>query len=218
MLGWAIRTTSSLQLDLPPIFWKKLIGHEVNEWDLKQIDTYTWQMIDGLKKYLKKSSDTSGSDGKIQSIDEFEVYDEETLATRYSAEEFEATVDQKFVAILSNGTEIELCQNGRQRQVTLENLEEFITLLTNARLSEFDLQIKYILQGIKTVLPDNILFFMTWQELDLRATGSKTVDIELLKSITVYDVRIKLNHLTYLQSFDGNEKHEVVQMFWNVMK
>lgn len=76
MLGWAIRTTSSLQLDLPPIFWKKIIGQEINEWDLKQIDTYTWQMIDGLKKYLKKS--TTVREGQIQGADEFEVYDEET--------------------------------------------------------------------------------------------------------------------------------------------
>lgn len=147
-------------------------------------------MITGLKKYIKKADGSSLAE--VKRTDGFEVYDEETQGPRYTAEEFYATVDQKFVTILSNGNEIELCQNGRQRQVTLENLEEFINLLVNARLSEFDLQIKYIVQGIKKILPENILFFMTWQELDLRGTGPKSVDIETLKSITVYNVRMNL--------------------------
>lgn len=42
MIGWSIRTTSSLHLDLPPIFWKKIICEEVDEFDLKCIDTYSW--------------------------------------------------------------------------------------------------------------------------------------------------------------------------------
>jgi hypothetical protein len=72
-------------------------------------------MISGLKKYLKKPADDGkGGDGvmKLDSITEFEEYDE-SQGERYSAEEFYATVDQKFVLILSNGTEIELCRDGR---------------------------------------------------------------------------------------------------------
>jgi|LauGreDrversion4_2_1035121.scaffolds.fasta_scaffold171923_3 hypothetical protein len=72
-------------------------------------------MISGLKKYLKKPADDGkGGDGvmKLDSITEFEEYDE-SQGERYSAEEFYATVDQKFVVILSNGTEIELCRDGR---------------------------------------------------------------------------------------------------------
>jgi uncharacterized membrane protein YebE (DUF533 family) len=37
-------------------------------------------------------------------------------------EEFNCTVDEKFVTLLSDGSEVELCIGGRQRQVTLENL------------------------------------------------------------------------------------------------
>jgi len=29
-------------LDLPPIFWKKIIGVETDELDLKMIDTFSW--------------------------------------------------------------------------------------------------------------------------------------------------------------------------------
>lgn len=52
MIGWSIRSTSTLHLDLPPIFWKKIIGQECDELDLKMIDTYSWQIIQELKKYL----------------------------------------------------------------------------------------------------------------------------------------------------------------------
>ena len=44
-------------------------------------------------------------------------------------EEFNSTVDEKFVTLLSDGYEVELCVGGRQRNVTLDNLEEYLNLL-----------------------------------------------------------------------------------------
>jgi hypothetical protein len=35
MIGWSIRSTSTLHLDLPPIFWKKILGVELDEIDIK---------------------------------------------------------------------------------------------------------------------------------------------------------------------------------------
>jgi hypothetical protein len=37
-------------------------------------------------------------------------------------EEFNSAVDERFVTQLSDGTEAELCFNGRQKRVTLDNL------------------------------------------------------------------------------------------------
>ena len=42
------------------------------------------------------------------------------------------------------------------------------------------------------IIPENILFFMSWSEVELRATGSKTVDIAALKRISRYEVRYNL--------------------------
>jgi hypothetical protein len=61
MIGWSIRTTSALNLDLPPIFWKKILNVEPDEMDLKMIDTFSWQVIQDLKKYRKKESDIEKS-------------------------------------------------------------------------------------------------------------------------------------------------------------
>jgi hypothetical protein len=98
-------------LDLPPIFWKKIIGQEISEWDLKTIDTYTWQMIVGLRKYLPKDDVITGQEGGPEGghKDPFKVDGEEKNELTYTEEEFYATVDQKFVVLLSNGIEIELC-------------------------------------------------------------------------------------------------------------
>jgi hypothetical protein len=57
---------------------------------------------------------------------------------------------------------VELCIGGRQTQVTLENLEEYINLLIKTRLNEFDVQLKSIKQGISLILPEGILNFMSW--------------------------------------------------------
>jgi len=51
MLGFAIRTTSSLQLDMPPLFWKKILNVQPDEFDLKCIDTYSWQVIEDMRKH-----------------------------------------------------------------------------------------------------------------------------------------------------------------------
>ncbi|CDW73494.1 UNKNOWN [Stylonychia lemnae] len=159
MLGWALRTTSSLQLDLPPIFWKKIAGIELNEFDLKLIDTFSWQVIEDFRNHKK------------------------TL----TPEDFEFAIDQKFVTLLSDGSEVELCFKGSERQVKFEDIDEFIDLLVKARLTEFDEQMKYIKQGIELIIPEHIIFFMTWQELDLRSTGAKTVDTATFKKITTLD-------------------------------
>ena len=74
--------------------------------------------------------------------------------------------------------------------MTKENLQEYIDLLVKTRLDEFDVQMKAIKEGINFIIPDDILFFMTWQEIELRATGEKVIDIAKLKSITTYSVRI----------------------------
>lgn len=70
------------------------------------------------------------------------------------------------------------------------------------RLTRFDTQMKYIKEGISLIIPESVLFFMTWQDVDMRSTGAKTVDISTLKSITIYDT--------------CKEDSPVVVMFWKV--
>jgi len=60
MIGWAIRSTSALNLDLPPLFWKKILNIEPDEFDLKTIDTFSWQVVQDLKRYLPLGEKLTG--------------------------------------------------------------------------------------------------------------------------------------------------------------
>ena len=71
-------------------------------------------------------------------------------------------VDERFVTLISDGTEVEMCLGGKDKKVTLENLEEYIDLLVKTRLNEFDVQMKAIKTGISLIIPDSILYFMSW--------------------------------------------------------
>lgn len=101
LLGFAIRTFAPLPLHFPPIFWKQVINEKPTHYDLKGFDTFSWQVIEDLKKQSLKLSD----------------------------KEFNAVVEEFFVTRLSNGTEVELKAGGRSIPVTKENLDEFIELL-----------------------------------------------------------------------------------------
>lgn len=77
--------------------------------DLDAIDAYSSQVLRDLKQY---SLDLSDED-----------------FTAFSA-------DQCFTTVLSNGEETPLCPGGGTKQVTKENMNEFIDLVLKARFSE----------------------------------------------------------------------------------
>jgi hypothetical protein len=95
-----------------------------------------------------------------------------------------------FVTRLSDGSEVELCRGGKDKQVTKSNLKEYITLLLEKRFSEYSNQMKPIKEGINFVIPVDNLKLFTWEEVETRCCGDKIVDIEKLKKITEYYVRI----------------------------
>ncbi len=65
LIGYAIRASQSLPLDLAPIFWKSLnqeVGEGLqsdaeNELDLKAIDLYSYKMIENLRQSASYMTD-----------------------------------------------------------------------------------------------------------------------------------------------------------------
>jgi hypothetical protein len=53
------------------------------------------------------------------------------------------------------------------------------------------------------IIPKTIVNILSWEEVEIRAAGSKTTDVEKLKSITEYR--------------NCTENTRVVKLFWNVM-
>jgi hypothetical protein len=48
---------------------------------------------------------------------------------------------------------------------------------------------KAIIEGINFVIPIDSLRLFTWEEIDSRACGDKTVDVDKFKKMTTYSVR-----------------------------
>ena len=146
--------------------------------DIDSFDTYTAQVLSDLRQHSKSLTD----------------------------EEFAETVEQDFTTVLSNGDVVILCENGHERLVEKDSIEEFIDLVLEARSSEATEQVKAIQAGISTVLMGNldIISYLTPAAIERRACGEKTVQVDLLKSITQYKY--------------CSEDHEAIKRFWRVFE
>ncbi|CDW82480.1 hect e3 ubiquitin [Stylonychia lemnae] len=196
-IGAAIRSEQALPLDLAPIFWKLLIDEidtetdQEKEQDLKAFDTYSWQVIEDLRNNAKGLSD----------------------------DDFEAAIEEQFVTLLSNGTQVELIPGGRNTRVTKSNLDEYIRLVVNARINEAQKQMKAIKEGINFVINLNICKFLNSKQVEARATGSKTLDLVKLKSISVYEgASLSDSHIQIfwqvMESFNDEERSQYLKFVW----
>ena len=113
-------------------------------------------------------------------------------------------VDQKFTTQLSSGKTFVLVEDGADRQVTQELVEEYISLVLKARFSEAALQTTWIQEGMHKIVPRGIFTMLDWEEIEIRAAGEKIVDVEKLKKITCYE--------------DCSVDSEIVKMFWEVFE
>ena len=107
-IAFAMMAKSPIPLNLAPTVWKQLLGDKMNLADLESIDTYSSQVMTDLHRYGAALSD----------------------------EEFEATVDQTFTTVLTNGDEVALLEGGQDRKVTKACIDEFIGLAVKARFTE----------------------------------------------------------------------------------
>jgi len=122
LIGYAMRTGEFLNLDLPSIFWKKLLEANVDRKDLELIDRYTIQCLDDIINIHKKG---------------------------VSEKNFNFIVDQKFTTCLSDGTEVELVEDGRNIDVTFANRNKYCELVEKIRMEESKVQIAAIRGGLE---------------------------------------------------------------------
>ncbi len=73
---------------------------------------------------------------------------------------------------------------------------------------------KAIIEGIDFVIPIVHLKLFTWEEIEQRACGDKIVELDKLKKITTYGVRI----FHYINFQGCSEDHEQIKQFWKVLE
>lgn len=191
LIGMSIRCSQILNLNFPSILWKKLIDEPLDRSDLNMIDSYCLQMLDGIKN----------------------------LAQTLPEREFQEYHDQKFVTCLTDGTEIGLVPGGKNKILTQDNAHDYVELVMNARLNEFDKQMRAIKQGIGMVFPPFLMKLYTWKELEYKVCGKPTIDLHHLKAITKYsgcaedDETVK-RFWKVLESFSDEEKSLYLKFVW----
>lgn len=97
LMGFAFRSGSILDIKLTPFFYRYLSGEPLSIADLKAVDEYAVQAIKDLQNAKKQ----------------------------YSKEIFNESIQQPWITRLSNGEEVELCEDGANKNVTWDEVEEF---------------------------------------------------------------------------------------------
>jgi len=103
----------------------------------------------------------------------------------------------------------------------LKNRRQFMRLSLEARLNEFDTQINAIRTGLNEIVPLNFLLpLYTPEELERQICGSPDFDVELLKSVTVYEGDILphdrhvLSFWKVLEEFTPAQKEQFLRFTW----
>jgi hypothetical protein len=191
LIGIALRHKIPLGMSLPLSFWKYLLSEKLEFHDLECIDIST-------AKYLS-----------------------EVLSFNDSAETFADLYECDFTCILGDGiSSKELVLNGKKIALNLSNRKQWVNLVLQERLFESKKQMDSILKGLKAVIPLASIALLTPSELEQAVCGTPGFDVDLLKSVTVYEGKVSENdpHIEYfwnvLREFTPLEKSEFLRFAW----
>eukprot|EP00003_Mantamonas_plastica_P025659 TRINITY_DN5077_c0_g1_i2.p1 TRINITY_DN5077_c0_g1~~TRINITY_DN5077_c0_g1_i2.p1 ORF type:complete len:2779 (-),score=932.05 TRINITY_DN5077_c0_g1_i2:1157-9493(-) len=192
LLGISLRTSYTLELNLPSLFWKSLLKMPVNVSDLEAIDQMCVQC-----------------NASIVNIDKKGV----------TAEVFQNIIEETFSTINSDGVEVPLVAGGTDIAVTFDNRHEFVRLVEETRLHEFDQQVEWIRQGLSTIVPFRLLCLFSWNTVEQRVCGIPDVDLKLLRKITTYrnhqaNSKTVKNFWKCLESFTPQERQDFLRFVW----
>ena len=199
MMASSIASNEVLDLNLHPIIWQGLLGNEITYYDYENIDITFFSLINNLEEELrqakeneeKKEDSEENTTNKI-TINKFNEKDNEKFKEKYNL---------NFVIKNSNGSDIILKPDGEKLSVTLDNLNEYITLSKKMRTSEFETQIEFIKKGFNSVIPSSIIQPLYWRQLEEMVCGKVTLDIRSFKENTKYE--------------DFKKDDEVIKWFWD---
>eukprot|EP00026_Physarum_polycephalum_P000459 Phypoly_transcript_00460.p1 GENE.Phypoly_transcript_00460~~Phypoly_transcript_00460.p1 ORF type:complete len:982 (+),score=122.97 Phypoly_transcript_00460:1742-4687(+) len=154
LLGIALRSKNTLSLSFPSIVWKPLVGLKPTFSDLRSIDHFCCQFLDGLR------------DAEANGITE---------------ENFASIIFENFTTSLSDGTHVELKPDGGNIPVTYANRLEYAKLVEEVRLREASAVLSAMRSGFGLVVPPPLVALFNWDELEIAICGKPNIDITLLR-------------------------------------
>ncbi|KAK1948183.1 putative E3 ubiquitin-protein ligase HERC1 [Phytophthora citrophthora] len=193
LAGIAVRTKTPLDLNLPPVIWKLLVGQQVTRQDIEAIHQGCFQVVD-----------------TIANLD----------AHGITEAMFDEIVDASFTVLSSTRETVELVPGGQHLHVTWEDRVEYASAVETYRLTEFAPVCEDISRGVATMLPAPTLGLFSWHELRTLVCGKATVDISLLRRRTIYGDGCQASdpHVAYfwdvLSEFTDEQKSSFLRFVW----
>ena len=183
----AITSGNVLNLNLHPIFYKKLLNYEIPFNEIETLDKLSYKFIISLES--------------VKDEKEFNEKHKDLYFAVHSS---------------SDNSLIELVKDGQNKKVTFENLSEYIKLYKEFLIKEFDEQVSIIRKGIFDILGENLSTLLTPNDLEEYICGAPTLDLQLLRERTIYDQcepdsPIILNFWKALESFTEEEKSKYLR-------
>ena len=186
LMGMAIRKKHYFDLKFAPLVWKSLLQEDITVQDIEAIDQQSFTMIYDLEKNVEQIQSIGGNN------------DLDYL--------FSSILDElRFDVVSSGGQTYELIPGGSDIPITMANFKQYCSSYRQYRLEEFHRQIKYIRQGVYSIIPSYYLSLFTSKELEEAVCGKGQIDVDLLKRNTYYG-----------GDFSENTPH--IQRFWNVFR
>jgi len=189
MIGFSLRTKQPFPIDMAPIFWKQLTYQKITFEDLEDFDISTTAYI----RELRQKRDQLGKEG--------------------------VDVVQNFTTKLSDGRDFTLCQNGENRLVRADNLEEYVKLVIQARQRESLQALAEVREGLKMVINDvSLLMLVDWRNVEDRVSGLKEIEVDKLRSITVYegayDMTTRDRFWQVFEEFTQEQRQKYLKFVW----
>ncbi|TSW08319.1 putative E3 ubiquitin-protein ligase HECTD4 [Bagarius yarrelli] len=196
LLGIAIRADVPLPLDLQGSFWKGLVGEDLDpETDLQEADLLTYN-------YAKKFENVTN---------EAEL---EALCTEISSQgHFDESPDSPFrpcctfTYVTLTGEKVELCEHGHDLAVSWENKQLYAQAMRDLRLRELQNveHMSAVRAGLGSIIPLQLLTMLSPLEMELRTCGLPYINLDFLKSHTMYQVGLM-------------ETDQHIEFFWTALE
>lgn len=193
LAGIAVRTKTPLDLNLPPVVWKLLVGQQVARHDIEAIHQGCFQVVD-----------------TIANLD----------AHGITEAMFDEIVDASFTVLSSTRETVELVPGGTHLHVTWDDREEYARAVETYRLTEFVPVCGDMSRGLATILPSPTLGLFSWHELRTLVCGKASVDIALLRRRTIYGDGCQATdpHIAFfwdvIGEFSDEQKSSFLRFVW----
>eukprot|EP01039_Chlorochromonas_danica_P020669 gene20669-25285_t len=163
LMATSIRAKLCLPFAFPPLVWKKLVDDEVTPFDLMEVDMVAFKQLAEIEHCDSDVHDT--------------VVDQSGFSRRFENK-------LRFAYVGSDKELHEVCPGGLAKEVTFDNRSEYVALVRQARLREFDVHIEAMARGMAQVIPARVLLLFSAAQMEELVCGSPVIDLDLWQEMT----------------------------------